>query len=164
MTSGRSVIAVDPGYDRVGIAAFSDEGLSYSECFIPDTKVFEQRLLKIRNRLKELVDEYRPAALALETLFFSKNQKTALKVAEARGAIIVTATEMWLPIYEYSPQAVKIAVTGSGAADKGAVIKMVERLIPGISATYDDEYDAIALGVAHQASFRLSPCISTSGE
>lgn len=92
--------------------------------------------------------------MALETLFFTKNQKTAMKVAEARGVIQLAGAEHGLAITEYSPQAVKIAVTGSGNAAKDAVIRMVDRLIP-LSKTkrLDDEYDAIALGIAHTASW-----------
>lgn len=158
------VVAVDPGYDRVGIAVFRGGSLLYSECFSPASKVFAERLVEIRGRLQEVVREYRAGALALETLFFSKNQKTALKVAEARGVIECAAAELKLQIFEYSPQAVKIAVTGSGNADKKSVMKMVERLVelPPKTVRYDDELDAIALGIAHLAVFRLSPGLSTA--
>ncbi len=156
MKTDRSVIAIDPGYDRLGIAVFSHERtLVHSECFTPETGVFAERLLAIRNRIRELALAHKPHALALETLFFSKNQKTALKVAEARGVIVVTAAELSLPIFEYSPQEVKIAVSGHGSADKGSVIKMVERLVSlAPRKRQDDEYDAIAVGLAHQASVR----------
>lgn len=154
----KSVIAIDPGYDRLGIAIFTESGLVHSECFTPNSKVFTERLLEIKSRLHTLIVEHSPYALALETLFFSNNQKTALKVAEARGVVTVVAAENGLSIYEYSPQAVKIAVTGSGSADKTSVIKMVGHLVtlpPG--KRHDDEFDAIALGIAHQAGFRLIP-------
>ncbi len=152
----KSVIAIDPGYDRLGIAVFSENELLVSECFIPDSKVFTERLLQIKKRIQELIKEHKPYSLALETLFFSKNQKTALKVSEARGVILISAIEMGLPIYEYSPNAVKIAVTGSGAANKVGVIKMVERLQPLTpKKRLDDEFDAIAVGIAHQAGFNL---------
>lgn len=154
----RSVIAIDPGYDRVGVAVFSENKvLVHSECITPETKIFTERLLTIKKRIHELIHEFKPASLALETLFFSKNQKTALKVAEARGVIILSAAELGLPVHEYSPQAVKIAVTGSGNADKISVTKMVERLVPlGNVKRLDDELDAIALAMAHQASLALS--------
>ncbi len=154
----KSVIAIDPGYDRLGIAIFTESGLVHSECFTPTSKIFTERLLEIKNRLHALIVEHSPYALALETLFFSNNQKTALKVAEARGVITVVAAENGLSIYEYSPQAVKIAVTGSGSADKTSVIKMVGHLVVlPEGKRHDDEFDAIALGIAHQAGFRLIP-------
>ena len=152
----RSVIAIDPGYDRVGIAVFSaDKKLLSSECFTPESKEFIERLTAIQKRMHELIHAFKPASLALETLFFSKNTKTALKVAEARGAIILTGASAGLSVFEYSPQAVKIAVTGNGAADKKSVIAMVERLEKlEPKKRYDDEYDAIAVGIAHQATVR----------
>ena len=160
--SNTNVIAIDPGYDRIGIAIFNAQGLAHSECFIPHSKVFTERLLEIKNHIQALIRMHTPSVLALETLFFSKNQKTALKVAEARGVICISALELGLRLYEYSPQAVKSAVTGSGNADKTSVIKMVELLQPLSSRKrLDDEFDAIALGIAHRAGFRLSPPLST---
>lgn len=158
-----SVIAIDPGYDRVGVAIFSEtKTLAHSECITPSSKIFTDRLIEIRKRIHELIHEFSPGALALETLFFSKNQKTALKVAEARGVIVLAAAELGLPVFEYSPQEVKIAVTGNGGADKVSVSRMVERLIElGDKKRLDDELDAIALGMAHQVGFRLSTKLST---
>lgn len=158
----RSVIAVDPGYDRIGIAIFDEKNLLHSECFIPDSKIFTERILAIKHHLETLIASYHPACLALETLFFNNNQKTALKVAEARGVITVTALECGIPVHEYSPQAVKIAVTGRGNADKTSVMKMVEKLvILAPKKRHDDELDAVALGIAHQALFRFSQSLST---
>ena len=78
-----NVIAIDPGYDRVGIAIFSKDKLEHSECFSPVSKNFTERLLETKKRIEELTTKFSPHACALETLFFSKNTKTALKVAEA---------------------------------------------------------------------------------
>lgn len=151
-----NVIAIDPGYDRVGIAIFSKDKLEHSECFSPVSKNFTERLLETKKRIEELTTKFSPHACALETLFFSKNTKTALKVAEARGAMLLTAKELGLALYEYSPQEVKIAVTGHGSADKESVSLMVTRLLKlDGRKRLDDELDAIALGVAHQTSFKL---------
>jgi crossover junction endodeoxyribonuclease RuvC len=150
------IIAVDPGYDRVGVAVFAGEVLVHSECFSPKRKVFEQRLEEVHQRIATLIRKHKPRSLALETIYFSKNQKTAIRVAEARGVILLAAAEVGIPVAEYSPQAVKLAVTGSGAAQKDAVIRMVDRLVPlSKKKRLDDEYDAIALGYAHQASSKL---------
>jgi crossover junction endodeoxyribonuclease RuvC len=151
----KSVIAIDPGYDRVGFALFSGETLQHSECFVPKTKDFSERLKAIAERICELTDEFKPESLAMEKLFFSNNAKTALQVAEARGAIIVTASQLGLPLFEYSPQEVKIAVASVGNADKKQVIAMVERLVSlPPRKRFDDEYDAIAVGLCHQAHHR----------
>ncbi len=143
-------IAVDPGYDRVGIAVFEEKELLYSECYSPPRVAVHTRLMLVVKHLRGVIKKYKPSSLALETLFFNKNQKTAMHVAEARGAIAVLALEMGLSVHEYSPQAVKIAVTGSGNAPKDGVIRMVERLVTLTKKKrLDDEYDAIALGLAH---------------
>lgn len=144
------VLAIDPGYDRVGIAVMEKKELIFSECFVPPEGGFEERLRDVYRHIAGLIQEHEPGAVALETLFFSKNQKTAIKVAEARGVIMLAAAEAGIPLFEYSPQAVKLAVTGSGNADKNGVMKMVPRLIalpPG--KRRDDEYDAIALAIAY---------------
>lgn len=149
----RKVVAVDPGYDRVGIAVLSGTTLQQSECFIPQSKEFGERLKEVYDRILIIVRAQKPDAIALETLFFSKNVKTAIKVAEARGVVILAAAVAGVPLFEYSPQTVKIAVTGSGNATKSGVIKMIDltlKLSP--KRRLDDEYDAIALGIAHQAS------------
>ena len=148
-------LAIDPGYDRLGVAVFEGKELIYSECFVPPKGELVERLLAVSNKVEEIVKKYKPTSLAIETLFFNKNQKTAIAVAEARGVIMVAAMRHGLAIHEYSPQSVKIAVTGSGNANKDGVIRMVHRLIkldpstPLGARRLDDEYDAIALGIAH---------------
>lgn len=150
-------VAVDPGYDRVGIAVFEGGQLLHSECFIPEKGEFSERLLALVTHLRAIFKKYKPETMALETLFFTKNQKTAMRVAEARGAVILSATEAGIPVVEYSPQAVKIAVTGAGNADKAGVIRMVERLVSlPPQKRFDDEYDAIALGLAHTANLKIN--------
>ncbi|MCL9972012.1 MAG: crossover junction endodeoxyribonuclease RuvC [Candidatus Pacebacteria bacterium] len=145
-------IAVDPGYDRVGIAVFEGTTLLHSECFTTLKGDLPDRLLAVHERVRLLIQEFHPISLAIETLFFNKNQKTAIAVAEARGAIVVAARAEGVSVHEYSPQAVKIAVTGSGNATKDGVIRMVSRLVAlDTRARLDDEYDAIALGIAHTA-------------
>ena len=149
-------IAVDPGYDRIGIAVFENAKLVHSECFTPPKGEFPVRLSAIYRHVTTAIRTYNPKTLAIETLFLTKNQKTAMKVAEARGVIQLAAAENGLEITEYSPQAVKIAVTGSGNAHKDAVIRMVERLTPPPKQNrHDDEYDAIALGIAHTATLGI---------
>ncbi len=143
-------IAIDPGYDRLGVAVFHGKDLIHSECFVPPKGELNDRLYAVFKKVDALIKKYKPSSLAIETLFFNKNQKTAIAVAEARGAIIVAATAHGVPVIEYSPQAVKIAVTGAGNAPKESVIRMVERLcaLPK-RKRLDDEYDAIALGISH---------------
>ncbi|MEN9390383.1 MAG: crossover junction endodeoxyribonuclease RuvC, crossover junction endodeoxyribonuclease RuvC [Candidatus Parcubacteria bacterium] len=156
--TNKTTIAIDPGYDRIGIAVFEGKALVHSECFETDKKAeFTDRLLAVHKHVTAALKKCKPESLALETLFFSTNVKTAIKVSEARGVILLAAAQAGVAVHEYSPQAVKIAVTGSGTAPKEAVIRMVARLVQrGTKKRLDDEYDAIALGLAHTATIRPS--------
>jgi crossover junction endodeoxyribonuclease RuvC len=134
---------------------FEKTTLIHSECFTPPKGEVPERLLAVALKVEELIQTYKPSSLAIESLFFNKNQKTAIHVAEARGAITVAAMRNGVSVHEYSPQAVKIAVTGSGNAAKDGVIRMVERLVTlPKQKRLDDEYDAIALGIAHTSTLR----------
>jgi crossover junction endodeoxyribonuclease RuvC len=147
------VIALDPGYERLGIAILEKQNkkdvLLYSECFQTDKKEdHSKRLFSIYKRLKELIEEYQPEYGALETLFFAKNQKTALKVAEARGVILAVYESYGLKIFEYAPVTIKISVTGYGKSDKTAITKMIPLLVKiDKKIKFDDEFDAIAVGI-----------------
>ena len=94
------------------------------------------------------MERYAPTHVAIESLFFSKNTSTALKVAEARGVILSIAGRRGIFVSEHSPKEVKLAVTGYGNATKQEVARMTGRLFPiGKKKTHDDELDAIALGI-----------------
>lgn len=105
-------------------------------------------LHEIKQGLDALIKKYRPEVMGIERLFFSKNQKTAIAVAEARGVALLAATEHHIKIKEFTPNEVKQGVTGYGLADKKAVLKMV-RLILGARdlAVIDDASDALALAI-----------------
>lgn len=155
------ILAIDPGYERLGVAILEKvprgkEILLYSECFKTSAKIpHHERLTLIGNKIKELIKKYKPEALATEKLYFSKNQKTALLVAEARGVILYSASSLGLPVFEYRPTEIKIAVTGYGKSEKRQIIDMVKKLIKvPDEKNSDDEFDAIAIGLTHFASSR----------
>lgn len=156
------IIAVDPGYERLGVAILervnTKDSLLFSECFMTDKKLSHgERLAHVGIELERLIDEHKPEALAIETLFFSKNTKTALQVAEARGVILHVAARKGLAVQEFSPAEIKIAVTGYGKSDKDQVMAMVPRLINITKPIkYDDEYDAIAAGITFFAHYRMN--------
>ena len=147
------ILAIDPGYERLGIAVLEKVGgkdtLVHSECFqTPKTDAHSRRLHAIFVRLRELISKYGPDACAIETLFFSKNQTTALKVAEVRGVVLALAEEYGMNIHEFSPADVKIGVTGYGKSDKSAITKMIPLLVKiDRNIKHDDEFDAIAVGI-----------------
>lgn len=153
------VIAVDPGYDRLGVAVLELENgaekLLYSGCIETDrTQPLLDRLHTLGDTFLSLIITHSPTALAIETLFFNQNQKTAMGVAQARGILIYLAQANDCSVYEFGPQEVKVAVTGYGKSDKKAMIDMVKRLVSNApSAALDDEYDAIAVGITCLAHY-----------
>lgn len=151
------VLAIDPGYDRLGIAVLegdvSQPTLVWSACITPAKGTRANRLAEVKGAIEDAIQKYKPDLVALETLFFGVNKKTALGVAGARGVALAAAGTAGLQVLERSPQQVKIAVTGEGRADKAAVARMIPRLIalpprPAGQKRLDDELDAIALGIA----------------
>jgi crossover junction endodeoxyribonuclease RuvC len=156
------LIAIDPGYERLGIAVIEKlpkqkEALLYSDCFKTDKALHHERLGLVGTEIARVVAHYAPRALCLENLFFSSNAKTAIAVAEARGVILYEAAKAGMPVFEYGPGQIKVAVTGYGKSDKDAVTAMIPRLIRIDKAIkHDDEYDAIAVGLTCFATERFS--------
>lgn len=155
------VLAIDPGYGRCGVAVLErahgeKEVVLHSDCIETSAKsTFPERLAKVVAECKNLIEKYSPDALAIEKLYFSTNQKTAMQVAEVRGAIIGTAAELGIPVSEYTPGEIKSAAGGSGSADKRQIITMLHMLVKiEKKIKHDDEYDAIAVGVTHLARDR----------
>ena len=155
------IISIDPGYERLGVAVLEKDPkgkhtLLHSECFKTSPKLpHHGRLLLIGEKVIEVIKKFEPKQLAIETLFFSTNQKTVMAVAEARGTILFAASLLGLTVHEYTPLQVKIAVTGYGRSEKNQVVAMVKRLIvvPEKKSS-DDEFDAIAIGLTHFATIR----------
>lgn len=148
------ILSIDPGFERVGIAIIEKTSLKkdcliYSNCFKTTTKIsLNERIKKIGDEIEKIIKKYKPQALAIEKLYLTTNQKTVMGVAEARGVIIYIATKNNIPIYEYTPPQIKVAVTGYGKASKQMVLSMVQKLIDIKSdINSDDEIDAIAIGL-----------------
>lgn len=152
------IIGLDPGYDRLGwgILEASRRNFKVVDFGIIQTKkqhsIFE-RYSQILSNLERILRQHNPQEAAVETLFFSKNQKTAMRVSEARGLIIGQLLHCSCQVFEYSPQDVKLAVTGYGKADKQAVEKMVRaELNLGSKKIIDDTLDALAVALTHGLS------------
>ena len=152
----KRVLGVDPGFDRIGMAILEKNQVLYSHCLQTNRQEpHHQRLLNIGQEIREVITKWKPTSIAIESLFFNQNTTNALKVSEARGVIIYEATRAGLEIFEYSPQAIKLAVTGYGQADKIQMETMVRKLVTLPSKTLkrlDDEMDAIAVGITHLAT------------
>jgi crossover junction endodeoxyribonuclease RuvC len=147
------ILAIDPGYDRMGLAVLEGDPSRpthvWSDCILPAKGASADRLAAIHTAVALAIKDYTPDRVAIESLFWStNNKKTALGVAEARGAALSAAAEAGLRVSEHSPQQVKLAVTGYGNADKKSVSGMIPRLIQlPIKKRFDDELDAIALAI-----------------
>lgn len=155
------VLAIDPGYDRMGIAVLEGDPsrptLIWSDCITPPKGTAQERLARVQAAVAQAIAIHAPDLFALETLFFSTNKRTAMDVAEARGAALSAAGAAGLFVQEISPGTVKLAVTGNGRADKKAVASMIPRLVAlSEKKRLDDELDAIAVGIAALSTRRFN--------
>ncbi len=157
------IIGIDPGYERIGIAVLEKnrgdkkETLLYSTCFKTSAKLaLPERILLLGSEIDSVIKKFSPEKLAIEKLYFENNQKTAMGVSEARGAIIYVGRSNSLEILEYTPLQIKSAVTGYGKATKDQVHTMVSKLISlPKEIKQDDEIDAIAVAITGFATTRL---------
>lgn len=163
------VLAVDPGFGRCGVAILDGDGrgaeVKFSTCIeTPAKAVFVDRLTTVVETVAHLIETYKPELFVIEGLFFSNNAKTALQVAEVRGALLYAATKAQLPIHEIHPGAAKIALTGYGKATKAQMMFMVEKLTKlSMEKRLDDEFDAVALGLASLAENAHRATLARSG-
>ena len=150
------ILGIDPGMAIVGYAMIDldkDGSIKLlTSGSIQTDKKFEdsKRLLEIYNDLSEIVKEYKPDCASVEQLFFFKNQKTIIPVAEARGVILTVLEKYEIPNYSYTPMEVKQILTGYGRAEKKEVEQMV-KLTLGVDnlPKLDDTVDAIAIAICH---------------
>lgn len=156
------ILGIDPGYERLGIAILeknnnSKEEVVFSMCFKTDpTLEFAERLKLIGNEVKKIIKKYKPEVLAIETLFLTNNERTVMKVSEARGVVLYEASNAHLKIFEASPPQIKLAVTGDGRASKEQINKMVKMLVEiDNSKMSDDELDAIAIALTASAHLKI---------
>lgn len=149
------VLGIDPGYAIVGWGLVEFKNNSFSPlrygAVTTDADVdFNLRLKMIYDDLACIIDKFKPDAMAIEKLYFTTNQKTAIMVAEARGVILLSAKQNNLPIFEYTPLQVKTAVTGYGKAKKPQVMEMTRRLLKlNAVPKPDDTADALAIALTH---------------
>ncbi len=132
------------------------EVLVHSECVRTDAKLeFNERLQIIGTAAEALIKKHKPDVMALEEIFFGKNAKTGVQIAEVRGMLTYIGMSHGLKVHGYTPLEVKIAITGYGKSDKAAVALMVPKLVSlPARKRLDDEVDAIAVGLTCLASVR----------
>ncbi|MBN1331597.1 crossover junction endodeoxyribonuclease RuvC [Candidatus Dojkabacteria bacterium] len=157
------VLGIDPGTAITGWAILENDlgmknnikCIDYGVITTPAGLEMPLRLKDLYHELIEIIDKYKPESAAIEELFFFKNQKTVIKVGQARGVVIVALANAGLQIFDYTPLQVKQAVTGYGRAEKKQIQEMV-RLITNLKEIPkpDDAADAIAVGICHLNSVR----------
>ena len=164
------VIGIDPGTARTGYGVIRESetgSLDLVDFGVIETlpkQPMSERLLKLYRDLRTLLSQHRPEEAAVESLFFQKNAKTAISVGQARGVAILALAESGLSVKEYSPQDIKQAVTGYGAAEKGQVQRMVQRLLEMDDLPRpDDAADALAVAICHCSVARLERRIEGAG-
>lgn len=149
------VIGIDPGTAIVGYGIVDFEKNKYSTVnygVITTSKDLniEDRLFIIYEELKKIIDEYKPEYMAIEDLFYFKNNKTVISVAQARGVVLLIAKQKNIPIASYTPLQVKIGITGYGKADKKQVQQMIQTFL-GLNEIPkpDDAADGLAIAITH---------------
>ena len=163
------ILGIDPGYAITGYGVISYERnhfklLDYGVISTKAHTPFELRLLQISTEMDSLIARFSPEIMAIEELFFSRNTTTAIGTAQARGVLILSAAKKNIPVYEYTPMQVKLAVTGYGRADKHQVGDMVKLLLnldkpPKI----DDAADALAIAICQAHTGRIGSNKAVSG-
>ena len=163
------ILGIDPGLARLGfgvIKKFKDkiEVLDYG-CIETLPGVCDgERLKIINNELNKLIKKHQPEVMAVEKLFFFKNLKTVMPVSQAKGVILLTAAKKNIPVYEFTPLQVKMAVTGYGKAEKKQVQKMIQTLLnleekpKDKNKRKDDATDALGIAFCYtlQSKTKLS--------
>ncbi len=147
------ILGIDPGFDRNGFGVIDDVGgkLSHVAHGVLQTSKddnFSLRLQQVRDNVRNLIEQYKPDAVAVEKLFFQTNAKTAIDVGMARGVVLLAIADAGARLVELTPNQVKQGTTGSGSADKKAVQEMVQRLLKLTEKpTSDDAADALAIAI-----------------
>lgn len=149
------ILGIDPGLATIGWGVIESNGsrhraLAYGSIITPARVPTEKRLVQLYNELSAIIEKYKPTVMAVEELFFNTNQTTGIRVAEARGVILLCAEQKHLELAEYTPLQVKQAVVGYGRAEKKQVITMVTLLLSLPKPPRpDDTADALAIAICH---------------
>ncbi len=155
------ILGIDPGTEKIGWAVLEagkptkeyPNGFRLVKADLIKTPAKQQLAIRLRKIFEEvcgIIKTYRPDVMAVEKLFFCKNQKTAMDVGQARGVVLLAATISHLRVAEYTPMQVKMALTGYGKADKKQVQKMIQYILGQKNRiTQDDTADAVAVAMCH---------------
>lgn len=155
------ILGIDPGSLITGYGVVESTGagkllhVSNGSVAVSGSLPLSERLLAISTALTSLIEEHTPDAVAVESVFFAKNARSAIMLGHARGVVLLSAASAALEVFEYAPRSVKQAVTGYGNATKDQVQKMVQMLLSIPAAKNADAADALAIAICHINSHRL---------
>lgn len=157
------VLGIDPGTAKTGYALVREtprgdlELVEYGVILTPVGLEQEKRLVQLYDRLREIILLHHPDVGAVEKLFFRRNVTTAISVGQARGVILLSMAQSFMPVAEYTPMEVKQAVSGYGGADKKQVQVMVQAILQmDVLPKPDDAADAIAIAITHLHTYKWS--------
>ena len=152
------ILGLDPGSRRTGYGIIECGGLKQTQiangCIVAGTGALSERLRAIYEGVQALVEQFKPDEIAIERVFLSRNVDSALKLGHARGAALC-AVPGKVPVFEYAPRAIKLAVVGFGAAEKEQVAHMIRALLGVAGRIPTDASDALAVALCHASSRRL---------
>jgi crossover junction endodeoxyribonuclease RuvC len=153
------ILGIDPGSRTTGFGVIDTNGQRSiriaSGCIRVGRHAWPQRLGMIFDGVARVVDEYRPHEMAVEQLIFARDPTAALKIGQARGAVLCAGLKGNVQVHEYSPKSVKLAVVGTGGAEKSQVQHMVRILLALPGKPAEDEADALALALCHAHSMGI---------
>ncbi|MBP1757419.1 MAG: ruvC [Firmicutes bacterium] len=163
------ILGVDPGYaiTGYGVVSYQNNRLRVIDYGVISTRAgspFPERLLHIAEQLDQLILTHKPETMAVEELFFSRNTTTAIGTAQARGVAVLSGARSGIPVYEYTPMQVKLAVAGYGKAQKDQVQQMVRVLLALDQIPRpDDAADALAVAICHAHSGNRTAALARGG-
>ena len=155
------ILGIDPGYAIVGFGVLDYDGsrftpIEYGAVLTEAGTPFPDRLKAIHEDIEFIFNKFKPDCMAVERLYFTTNQKTAIDVAQARGITVLSAATRNIPVSEYTPLQVKLSVTGYGKAEKRQVTEMTRQLLSLAQIPKpDDAADALAIAICHGHSVRF---------
>ncbi len=144
-----TILSIDPGIERLGLSIFKNNKYLFSTLLkTSKTKEISKRLEEIYTNLNKIIQKYQPKIIVFESLFFFKNQKTAITVGQVQGIIYLLAAINNIKTITLTPLEIKLALTGYGKADKKAIQKLL-KIELNLNISQDDEADAVACGYAY---------------
>ena len=160
------VLGIDTSLRSTGVGILDAAGSRMTSVYYgtvknPAGRPLSACLLHLQDEVAKLIAQHEPQAVAIEGIFYAKNVKTMLILSHARGAIIAQCARLGLPVYEYEPRRVKMAVAGYGGAEKAQIQKMVKTLLGLHEEPQNDAADALALAITHLHNRTAISALST---